>query len=222
MFFYALFAGGLLFVNRRLGAAAVVVVLISLVGIGLLKRPEGVATSFYSNPIILEFALGMLIALIYRDISTSTTTIIKLVTSLLVFAGVIVAIIFPIKFPNAPAVLVRGLSATVVVGGAVALERWKWTVRTPLLLLLGRASYSIYLTHPFVTQAYLKYFQPAKLHGMLALLMVALVLVSVCLTGVIVHFVLERPLSSAVSRAFQKLNQSCRQRFRHSIDSRPG
>jgi peptidoglycan/LPS O-acetylase OafA/YrhL len=62
-----------------------------------------------------------------------------------------------------------------------------------------------YLTHPFVTRALLKIFTPVEAQGILIFLLVAAILASVCVVGVIAHYVLERPLSNMMSRMLQRI-----------------
>jgi exopolysaccharide production protein ExoZ len=205
MFFYAVFAVGLLFGDRRMGAAGVIFSLACLVGVGVMEQPQGVVASFYTQPIMLEFAFGMLIGLFHRKAPLRAATPLKLATLLLVIAGVAAAAVLPTVLPKMPELLVCGLPATAVVGGAVALERWEWTISTRLWLLLGNASYSIYLTHPFVTQTAQKIFAPLEARGVLAFLLIIITLASVCFVGVIAHYFLERPLSKILSRNFRKL-----------------
>jgi peptidoglycan/LPS O-acetylase OafA/YrhL len=67
-------------------------------------------------------------------------------------------------------------------------------VRSPFLLLIGTASYSLYLIHPFVTQAGAKitaHIQAAPMvWGVTALCWAATVP-----AAILVHFAIERPLT---------------------------
>ena len=106
-------------------------------------------SKFYTDPIMLDFALGMLIGLFHRHAAESPKWMAGLVLS---SAGV--AVLLPLLLPTVPSIETSGLPAVLIVGGAVLLENADWKVRSPLLLLLGDASYSIYLVHPFVTQVF--------------------------------------------------------------------
>ena len=200
MFFYALFAVGLSARDKKFGAAAVILGLVCLVAWGLVEQPEGVIASFYTASIMLEFALGMLICLTHRRISSHASTPLKIAAVVLLLAGVSGAVLLPLGLPKAPSLLVSGLPATLVLGCAVALERWGWAVTTPCWLLFGNASYSIYLTHPFVTQIVQKIVGHMELNALVAVALIAVTLASVCVVGVMAHYILERPLSNALRR----------------------
>jgi exopolysaccharide production protein ExoZ len=72
-------------------------------------------------------------------------------------------------------------------------------------LLLGNASYSIYLTHPFVTQALQKLGKRLGPSPALTVLLIAVTLLAVCAVGIITHLLVERPLTQVVKRLADRL-----------------
>ncbi len=203
MFFYALFALGLIFRSRRAGAAVVVgslggLVLGGLVLGGLGARPGPVA-GFYTHPILLEFAAGMALGML-RSSAKSFTAIGRGALLALCLTGLAALALLPLAWPGPSRVITQGIPSVLVVASAVLLHqagvRLAGGGRTKrALLLLGNASYSLYLTHPFVTQAAQK---AAKRLGVSPLVVVPSMLVTialVCAVGIVTHLLLERPLT---------------------------
>lgn len=143
MFFYLVFA--LCMVLKplvRLLLVPCVFVVIWLVGAAGLVD-EG-PFEYYCNPIIFEFVLGMVVALLVRRRWFLTPWIAGLVgvcaAAALIYADLHHAPLRPLSF---------GLPAAVVIYCMCSLEGKARTLRLPLFRLLGDASYSIYLTHVF-------------------------------------------------------------------------
>ncbi len=200
IFFYALFAIGLAFPVRKLGAASVMACLALLVAIGLVLRPQGVLARFYTNPVTLDFVLGMMIGLSYRSFPSHARAGFKIATVSLVLLGMAAINLLPFIEPDVSRFVLCGLPAGVVVSGALLLERWNWTVTSRLLLRLGAASYSIYLVHPFVTQIAQKLTTRLHVNELAAVAILAATLAAACLGGMLIHQLVERPLSRATRR----------------------
>ena len=66
MFFYAAFAG-VIFLSRRRTVLTVITVFVAIVMAGQVFKPLPPTITFWSDPIILEFCFGMLIAAAYRE-----------------------------------------------------------------------------------------------------------------------------------------------------------
>lgn len=196
MFFYAVFAAGLLFSNYLAGCCAAMLVIATLAGFGWAIRPHGAFATFYTQPIILEFVFGMVIALGIPLLPTRTNGWMKRGTLGVMALGLGGLFLVPHLLPHVPSVLTAGLPAALVVVSAIALERWGWTFNNALVLGLGNASYSIYLCHPFVTQVFQKLGEKLHVHGATALVTLALCLVSVAAVGMLLHRFVEKPLST--------------------------
>jgi exopolysaccharide production protein ExoZ len=200
MFFYLLFALGLALPSKKVGAIGLICCLACMVGVGLLEHPQNIFGKFYTNPTVLDFALGMAIGLTHRKIPLNATLSNKIVAAASVFAGITAAILLPLVFVELSSLVVGGLPSCLIVAAAVALERWGWVVRTRWCLVIGNASYSIYVTQPFVTDLVQKVAAKMRLEAVGCLLLVVPLLVGVCLVGILVHRILEQPLSTAARR----------------------
>ena len=144
MFFYALFAVTL-FAQARYRLLICGVVLAALVAIGDLLPTEyrGTVAAFYCNHRMAEFFFGMVIAewqLRYRS------SVHPLIGAALMAAGFVWLL-------GAWNWHVDALAASAVVLGAIWLENSGWVRHAGWALLLGDASYSLYLTHVFTLGA---------------------------------------------------------------------
>jgi exopolysaccharide production protein ExoZ len=157
VFFYLLFAVFIVLPARRavlaLGATLLLVVLA-----GWAAAPDSVALRFWSQPIVLEFGLGALIAWAWLG----PTRRIGAPAALLLGAGALALVLvdplgLAVKVvgastPNGLTRLVAwGLPAAAVLMAAVFYEKGRQidTRRWSFLVRLGDCSYSLYLMHPF-------------------------------------------------------------------------
>lgn len=101
---------------------------------------------FYNRPIILEFALGMLLALAH----ISGGELSPLWGWILTIAGCAFIATYPeAGIGHHQIWLLPACGA--VVAGAIGLESHGWVIRNKPILMVGAASYSLYLCHPFAT-----------------------------------------------------------------------
>ena len=146
VFFYILFGLCLSLPQRfRLGCLIAAGITLSLAG--LLLRPTGAVLQTYTDSLILEFVLGVILG--YLFVSGPAKSV--LMTGAILLAGAcfgsVTCQILSIPLPR---VLSFGLPAATLVGGLLWLERAGHLRPNRTLLLLGDASYSLYLTHGFV------------------------------------------------------------------------
>jgi peptidoglycan/LPS O-acetylase OafA/YrhL len=195
MFFYLLFAIGLFVPVYKKGVFLTALILLLLVIIGWVSNTTNIIIKFYTEPIIIEFCFGMFIAFYTQNahqfIRNSNKTIL---ISIMILSFIVLIIAPGLLFPL-PHLIIYGIPASLIVLGAVLLEKNGLNIKNSFLILLGDASYSIYLTHPFVTQIF--QFIGHKYHsgGIVSLFLIVLALVSVSGVGILTHYYLERPLS---------------------------
>jgi peptidoglycan/LPS O-acetylase OafA/YrhL len=145
MLFYALFAAGLL-LPRRLALAAVSIVLCGGVLLASSLGPLPLPWSFWLDPIVLEFAFGMGLAVAYGQ-SVRLPMWLGVVLGL---AGVGIALLYlpHLNAPGWPRGLGWGLPALMIMAAAT-LAAWPkapgWLAGPAVRL--GDASYSLYLVH---------------------------------------------------------------------------
>jgi exopolysaccharide production protein ExoZ len=206
MFFYALFAVGLSLPRRSVGAFAVGLFMVALVAFGRLVQPESVLGAFYSRPIILEFVAGMALAVPCSSERARVSGALARGALLAVCAvGLLCTAFVPLAYPELSRLITQGLPSVLVVASAIVLHQSGVRVGGRWLLLLGNASYSLYLTHPFVTQAAQKAGKLAGLSPLLAALLIPLTLLLVCGVGIATHLAVERPLTRLVKVVMDRL-----------------
>ena len=189
MFFYVVFAVSLAVMrSRKEVVLCVFFAFAALVALGLAAGGSlSASLRHFTNPLILEFLMGAWIALVYRSgykVSLRTAVI-------LVAVGLCLVYFSPSKGEqNVLRIATWGLGFACVVAAAT-LRRYELSNRN-VFVLLGEASYSIYLTHWFVLLTppvfVLMVVSPGR-HS----LTYAIVILSLTITvGVLVHFLFER------------------------------
>lgn len=197
MFFYALFALALLVAIADLARVLLLSTLLTaLVLYGLLAAPQGALLATYTHPIVLEFVLGAWIGLAWKrgHALPGLAGMPSLLLALLLLAG---ALALGWDGAGRARLLVYGLPMALVLLSVLAWERRGRIGRWPGLLLLGDASYSIYLWHTMAISAGAKAAQQLGLSGppLLALLVAASLG-----TGLAGYAVFERPVFQRVRR----------------------
>lgn len=199
MFFYALFAVGLFAPKREHGVLAVMAALVALVVLGRVLPSRAAAYTFYTDPIVLEFGFGMALALWGGRLRVSSA---RARRGLLAAGalGLLATAALVFLLPDVERVLTYGVPAALVVTVAVTLHQSGVSVSNRALLALGNASFALYLTHPFVTQAATKVATHWRLSPFLAAAGAGLSFCAVCVVGIAAHLALERPLTKACRR----------------------
>ena len=151
MFFYVVFAMVLL-VPERARVQVSTAVLTFLPVAGLLIGGSSPIVRAYTSPLLLEFCAGLWLGAAWRNgwLPGASWGRIGLTTGV---AGFALWQALQGTDPGAWRALVWGLPALLVVGGALAVERQKDVAAVWPLLLVGNASYSIYLVNAFTTAA---------------------------------------------------------------------
>ena len=192
MFFYVLFALSLLLAP----IARLFTMLAGLGGIaiaGVLLDPAQGALDFYTNGIIIEFAFGLLIGAAF----TSGAQLPRPVALALLVVGLIATPLSLTLFYSLPRAVIWGIPAAAIVGGAAFAERARPVFRSPLLLLLGNASYSLYLSHG-LTLSVLGFFW-ARLRlggtGLAAGAFSMVAIIATCVVGALIYRLVEAPLT---------------------------
>ncbi|MBK5570200.1 acyltransferase [Ensifer sp. SSB1] len=186
MFFYAVFALTLLLPrSRRLLVISTCFLL--LVGLGFAIDTDNALFSTYSRPIILEFVAGMIIAELWLRgrVPGGYAGLVLIAIGVSGFAALAV---FRLPFDE----FVLGPLAVLLVVGTLSLESRGWFRPRGLPMLLGDASYSIYLWHTFAISVVVKVCARA---GVDLALSAFLAVLSGTVLGVAAYVLLEKPLT---------------------------
>lgn len=195
MFFYLVFA---IFVVLMAGSAYWIVLFFLLTVSIHQFKPEW--TSIYGNPIVLEFAMGVLIMKVYR------LPRLRPFGLSLLMCGLIVLFSSAIWFkPDGAATwstfVAWGLPSAAIVLGAVIWENGRdGVLNWKLLVLIGNASYSLYLIHMLFLFGRWNLAPIIFLHSPVWLLeanvATAIFVAIVTAISVVVHLVIELPLTN--------------------------
>lgn len=200
MAFYVLFAAGMLLPGRYLGLAATGAMLTAVVVAGQLHPPANPVLQFYAQPLVLEFAGGMALGALLPRLSVTgawrwPAMILGLAAFVLMIADAWIA-------PHADRSLIFGVPAVVIVASAVIVERTGLRAGQGWLQLLGAASYAVYLTHFFCTQAVVMALGRLHAGPELAWAGFPVAFVLAGGVGVVVHRRVELPLTEVARRCF--------------------
>lgn len=191
MMFYVIFAL-ILFAPMRFRLPSIVGALVGLVALGFIPHGGTTQFDFYTDPMILEFAMGACLGAAVTAQRRAPAP----VAAAAVIAGVCLFVATAIADPPLDRVLTLGVPAALLVSGCVFLERETGPWLAPLPLLLGDASYSIYLVHMGTALAAFQVWRRVDaLHNPagVAASMVVTALASVG-AGVAVYWFVERPI----------------------------
>jgi exopolysaccharide production protein ExoZ len=195
-FFYSLFAVALA-INGTRRAVMVSIVLLTIVTAGTIWPAGSVAYAYYTAPILLEFIYGMMIGFIVsRGILASSR-----MSGTLIAAGVVLLIAATFYWPvgrlSGDRFIIWGLPAALIVAGSIFLELSAGRIKVRLLLIMGDASYAIYVTHFIVVASFVKTWKLVGLPQGWALVLTSFTVATA--VGVAFHFVIEKPLVSFFS-----------------------
>ncbi|HEY4081701.1 MAG TPA: acyltransferase [Burkholderiaceae bacterium] len=156
VFFYLVFSVFIVLPIRR-AVTGVCLAIMSIVLLGMAWRPESTALRFWTQPIIVEFALGVLAGGAWlRGFALKGVT-----AGLLAAISVVVLSLNPLGLAVAPGTTTTpndwvrvaswGLPAAAILFAAVGYEQGRQLRSRALSLLerIGDSSYSLYLMHPF-------------------------------------------------------------------------
>lgn len=199
MAFYVLFAASLL-VPAGIRIPALIGVLTLAACAGLFVTTDTIL-AFYTDPIILEFAAGLALASVWqRGLSMSRTSALCLV-------GIGVLLLHLGSHSDLPRIVWAGIPALLIVTGVVHADSGKDLRPMRLPMLLGDASYSIYLSHVIVLPVLAKAWIAAGYGaaGAQGPVFLALALVVSALVGVGFYGAAERPLMRAFAARRRRL-----------------
>lgn len=211
VFFLALHATNLYLFGRRAWMATAGV-LAGLAVYGFIAQPTDVVVKFFTGPRQLSFALGALMAGVWN--ARPVVPKIKHNLSLraiavgLMIAGVSIRIGQQIWFPHIDLRYVGPFMSSCVVLGALMLESNGDVHKGKVRDRIAEATFSIYLTHYFITQAAQKAVIHFDIHNMalLVAMLVAAYVGSVIL-GLLVCQWVEKPLDKVVRDGWRKLTE---------------
>jgi exopolysaccharide production protein ExoZ len=196
MMFYALFALLIaLPVRFRLWSLVGSLALLAAAG---LVGPRDAVLVFYTDPIVLEFALGALIGhyAMHHEFHRG-------IVGAMLLLGIAFFVIDGLGMVQAVRIVRLGMPAALTVAGVIGLEKSGLRFNARPLVFLGDASYSVYLFHTFAISITYRF-----LRGVPGL--AGPVLATACGVGAgsLVYLLLEKPLTRALRRRKPQVAES--------------
>ena len=150
-FFYLFFGLCLLIASLRVRFTVLAAIFCVLVALGIWLQPTGPILGSYLDPIILEFLSGIVLAILAPYLERCGTVL----GALLLAAGIVwIGVVYAHEWAL-PRLVSHAIPSIMAVTGALMMEPWARAHQSRIGLLLGDASYSIYLAHPFAQRVFL-------------------------------------------------------------------
>ena len=203
MFFYLVFGIALLVRSRAGRLAVVALALGGLVSAGFVWRPTDPILQTYTSELLLEFLCGILIATATERLMSWGA---RAAAPMLGVAAIWLGAAYSGQICGGRFVMF-GLPAALTVAGLLALERSLRTRPLKLGLLIGDASYSLYLCHPFAQRAvYLMLpTAAAAANPVIGLFFIAVASLAAILCAIAVYRVIEQPTMAVLRRRAKRL-----------------
>ncbi len=200
MFFYLIY-GACLMIGRHAGWLASAILLF-LVGLHALWPEGSVEWRFYTSPILIEFVLGIMLQKVFSSLGLiKEGSLLLALTALLAAPAVHYATSYFI-----PGIVPSALFAVLMVTGFLFWRMPKGRV-IACLMLLGDASYSLYLIHPYMLQLPLKFLgKDASLPLTFAVLGAVVALTAAF--SVVLYRLGERPFQALLMGSGRRLSQA--------------
>lgn len=190
VFFYAVFAPCLRF--RR--GTAVLLTTAFLVAFVLMPLPNIAVLRYWANPIVLEFCVGMLLALASEKIVLSTAGQLSLVLAAIALAA---SAHWSFPFPTHAAI-----AAALVAAATLGQTKSHTPVIESWIAWLGDASYALYLFHPFMMRGTALIFSHIHFEGKAVVYLIVSLLGSQGV-ALLLHRYCEVPMTRALRRILE-------------------
>ncbi|MDE1901936.1 MAG: acyltransferase [Alphaproteobacteria bacterium] len=204
MYFYVAMGLCLYFASSLRTVVAGTIITILGIFCGAWGLSDVQAADFFRNPIVIEFCFGMLVALLFKKgVLPQRRSFFVLIAAT---AGFIAASLWG-QTDGTTAGLAQasrfwqwGLPSVLLLVPALLWNPARYTGTMKLMLLLGDASYAIYLTHPFVMVSYAKLIKTHAPHGAMAWACVPLPILVSLIIGIAVHLRVEKPMTAFLNQ----------------------
>jgi exopolysaccharide production protein ExoZ len=204
MYFYALFTVALVIAPRyaAITASSLLLIIAATIRIGGSKNK---AIMFYSDPIVYEFIFGIFVYYAVKAVTAVPRKFGDLPKRVILFVSAIAAVavlLMQESLLSQSRVVFAGLPSALLVFSLVVIEqKYRISLATKWLVLLGDASYVLYLTHPFVVYGAIRLCMRPLPTGSttIALATLGLMLLAI-IAAITIHVILESPILDLLRR----------------------
>ena len=205
MAFYLVFAAALGIRGAGLRVAMGISTLVLAVALGSAFGSQlSVPLRFLTQPLLLEFACGMALGWLFPRLRPSHA---MTRAAVLIAPAALLALVLAAMIPTSGGWPLSALPATVLVLAALIAEKGGVVADHRFVQATGDASYSLYLVHPFVTQAWTILAGRAGIvSAQSAPFLMLVALVSAIGTAIVFHRTVEKPLNGYVQRRLEQVS----------------
>jgi peptidoglycan/LPS O-acetylase OafA/YrhL len=143
-FFYFIFSLGMLF-PMKVGHLVTSMILIALTSLNFLGYRGNIFLAFFTSTLLLDFILGIILFELFKRFKEVP----KIFSGIMILTGSVLLIILNHRFDYGLPVLGIGIACFFISLGFVFLEEQVKKYEVPFFTMIGNASYSLYLFHPF-------------------------------------------------------------------------
>jgi exopolysaccharide production protein ExoZ len=205
MFFYVALAVALLILPKR-PLLLTSLFIVTTVAISFPFAAKGAIPTFYSSGVMIEFLFGIIAYFVVRGVSIALSVRLRSLSLLFLLLSLIAVVLNEGFFAAANAWhrnIVTGLICFVMITSASLLSKGAWDINFPAVVLIGDASYMLYLLHPYcellldrIVARRMPIFAIDHLFGCVFALTVSI------FVAVILHLKLERPVVAYLNKNF--------------------
>jgi exopolysaccharide production protein ExoZ len=200
-FFYVIFALALLF-GKRIGLFVVFGIIGCFGLLGATGVLDKLPFSFWGNPIVFEFLFGIVLAMMHER-GSRLSSVAGWLLAAAGFAAMWILNDLGVagNYWNAR-IFWMGLPALAICAGVVLRKNPEPGAVKNWFVLLGDASYSIYLSHPFALNAVALLWKSTGVRN--AWIYVTVACLASLLVGVLVHLMIEKPMTAYLNKMIDR------------------
>lgn len=190
--FYGVFMLGLL-LNRRIGNALVITILVLMAGFGFWQPQNGIWGIFLTSELLLEFAFGMLLYHCFERLKQLS------IPTLMVILGVGVGALLAVNhgLQSNLRSINFGVPMFFIMAGVLGLENVLQARPIGFLKTMGDTSYAMYLIHPFALAGGAMVLAKLGLSNLMGgWFLVVVLLITSLLAGYLLYEWVEKPIAT--------------------------
>ena len=201
MYFYAIFALGLLLPNLWWLMVTITVYFTASVLLQPYSDPSNIYSQFLTNSILLEFVLGAWAGIgFFKNRLPNTALCILLIISCILWVGIVG---YRDELQTLNRVILWGIPCLCLIYALITLEKKNIFVTPAWIVAIGNSSYALYLTHYFVLAIWGRLAKSAGLANFIGPNGFAIISLILCLIGAhILHVRLEKPITVFLKQRF--------------------
>jgi peptidoglycan/LPS O-acetylase OafA/YrhL len=173
---------------------------------GAVTKPSNSVIAFYTNPIVVDFALG--VAIFKLVTSNAFGRLPPNTAPPLATAGIILClslvVMRPFYWPEVPRLVALGIPASGLLVGVLVLEASGVAISSSIINFLAKCTYAVYLCHWFVNIVAEKTVAESGHSPVLSLLMLFVAPLVVTVVAIFIYLYIEAPTTRFLTRRLKR------------------